>query len=58
MEIVEIVFKHWKTGDHLTRIGRIVHDNPASDRLILKLDNGSYEDIIKETIVEVVNVSR
>jgi hypothetical protein len=53
MEIVEVKFKHWKSGDILTRFGKIVHNNSQSDRIVMQLDNGKYEDIIRDTIVEI-----
>lgn len=53
--MTKVVFEHWKTGDKLTRIGKIVHDNPASDRIVLMLDNGKFEDILRNTIVSIKN---
>lgn len=48
-----ISFKHWKTGKILNRTGEIVLYNQQSDRLILKLEDGTFEDIIKNTIVKI-----
>ena len=53
MEIVKVKFRHWKENVILTRVGAMVHNNPASDRIILKLDDGSHEDIIRSTIEEI-----
>ena len=55
IKMTKVVFKHWQTGDELTRIGKIMHDNPASDRIVLKLDNGKFEDILRNTIVSMKN---
>ena len=53
----EVHFKHWKTGEILVRRGEPMKTmNPKSDLILLKLENGKYEDIRKETIVEVRNV--
>lgn len=48
----KITFKHWKSGELLERTGKIVHDNPASDRIVLKLEDGTFEDILVNTIVK------
>lgn len=47
----KIIFKHWKTGEHLQIIGKVIHDNPASDRIVVQMLSGKFEDIIKSTIV-------
>lgn len=50
--MVKIIFKHWKTGEHLQEVGTIEYDHPESDRLVLrKAGTGELIDIIKETIV-------
>jgi len=49
----KIVYEHWKTGDHLTCIGTIAHDNPQSDRIVIREPDGTFEDIIKKTIVSI-----
>lgn len=51
--MVEITFKHWKTEKVLKALGTIVFNNPGSDRLVLKNTEGSFEDIIKSTILEI-----
>ena len=48
----KITFKHWTSGELLERTGEIVHDNPASDRIVLKLKDGTFEDILVNTIVK------
>ena len=48
---VKIIFKHWKTGKHIQVVGEVIHDHPESDRLVVRKADGTYEDIIKNTIV-------
>lgn len=50
--IVKIIFKHWKTGEHILEVGTIEHDHPDSDRLVLRrAGDKKLIDIIKETII-------
>lgn len=48
-----ISFKHWKTGEILNRTGEILVFNTQSEKLILKLEDGSFEDIFKNTIIKI-----
>lgn len=48
--MIEIIFKHWKTEELISVTGTIVHDNPASDRIVVLKSDGTYEDIIRESI--------
>jgi hypothetical protein len=51
--MVKIIFKHWKTGKKLEESGKIVHDHPDSDRLVLRrTSDGKFVDIIKTTIIQ------
>lgn len=57
----EIKFRHWKTGEVLTAVGTMPHysnKNPQSDRIVLKLKDGSFVDIIKDTIIEVNDIKK
>jgi len=49
---VVVKYKHWKTGAVLMASGKVVYDNPQSDRLVLQKPDGSHVDIIKSTIIE------
>ena len=49
---VVIRYKHWKTGAELIASGKIIHDNPESDRLVLQKDDGKYVDILRSTVIE------
>ena len=49
--MVKVNYKHWQTGEELFVVGTILtHVNEDSDRIIVKTDEGHYEDIIKTTI--------
>ena len=50
----KVVFNHWQTGETLTVTGIIDPklNNDASDRLVVTKADGSFEDIIKSTIIE------
>jgi hypothetical protein len=50
----KVVFNHWQTGETLTVSGIIDPklNNDASDRLVVTKADGSFEDIIKSTIIE------
>jgi hypothetical protein len=50
----KVVFNHWQTGETLTVTGSIDPklNNDASDRLVVTKADGSFEDIIKSTIIE------
>lgn len=52
--MVVITYRHWKTGDPLEVRGKVVpySKNPNSDRIVVEKDDGTYEDIIKDTIIE------
>lgn len=53
-----IDYRHWKTNEHLVAFGEIPEElnNNDSDRLVVKLQDGRYEDIIKSTIIQVKKV--
>ena len=49
---VIVKYKHWKTGEELVLCGKLVYDNPLSERIVVKKPDGSFEDIIRSTIIE------
>jgi len=55
---VKITFKHWITGEECVREGTLpaVFNNQLSDRYLLCMENNEWEDIIKETVVEIVEI--
>ncbi|MDG1113591.1 MAG: hypothetical protein P8N63_07440 [Pseudomonadales bacterium] len=50
----KVIFKHWQSGDQLEVVGNIDPqlNHPSSDRLVVTKPDGSFEDIIKTTIIE------
>ena len=52
--LVKIKFKHWKTSEPIEVIGKpvVYNSSGASDRIHFLKENGSYEDIIKNTIIQ------
>ena len=51
--MITIKYKHWKTGQELEVTGLLPDrlNNSASDRLIVEMQNGQYQDIIKNTVI-------
>lgn len=58
--MVKIIYKHWKTEEVLEVIGEMLPhlNNEKSDRFIVRLAYGKYEDILKETVIRVESISR
>jgi hypothetical protein len=52
--MIEVRFKHWKTGEELIVRGDMQGwMNEQSDRIVVKKEDGSFEDIIKSTIKDI-----
>ena len=51
--MIKILYKHWKTGVVLEVSGEILFNRPDSDRLVLRKEDGTFEDIIKSTIISI-----
>ena len=51
---VKVTYKHWKTGELLECTGTLEKplNNDSSDRIVVKIAPGVYEDIIKKTIIK------
>lgn len=51
--MITIKYKHWKTGQELEVTGVLPAslNNSASDRLVVEMQNGQYQDIIKTTVI-------
>lgn len=52
-EVVKVIYKHWQKDIQLEVIGKLIHVNPQSERIIVMQDDGKFEDIIKDTIIEI-----
>ncbi len=53
--MVKVTYKHWKTGKELEVIGTMPpqYNNGISDRILVKTADGSFEDVLKATIIKV-----
>lgn len=50
---MKIWYEHYKTKEKLYVEGQVIYgESNDSDRIVVELDDGSYEDIIKSTIIE------
>jgi hypothetical protein len=55
--MVKVTFEHWTTGEHLTVVGHIFrHMNESSEWMVIQKEDGSFEDIIKTTIVSIEEI--
>ena len=53
--MLKITYKHWKKDKTLEVIGTLPSalNNGSSERLVVKLSNGLYEDVLKNTIITI-----
>jgi len=50
---IRVRYHHWTKPDkEYTVEGLEVPTNPQSDRVVIERDDGTYEDILKSTILE------
>ena len=56
--MLKITYKHWKKDKTLEVIGTLPSalNNGSSERLVVKLSNGLYEDVLKNTIITIEEV--
>ena len=54
-DVVKVTYKHWKTGKILEVVGTMPkqYNNGMNDRILVQKPDGSFEDVIKTTIVRV-----
>ena len=54
-DVVKVTYKHWKTGKILEVGGTMPkqYNNGMNDRILVQKPDGSFEDVIKTTIVRV-----
>jgi hypothetical protein len=49
---IEVHYKHWTDKDKEYKVqGLEVPTNALSDRIVIEKDDGTFEDILKETII-------
>lgn len=53
MKRVRLIYKHWSKDKELEVSGTLPEElnNPSSDKFVVQLEDGSYEDVIKSTLV-------
>ena len=53
-----IRFKHWKEDKEIVEVGELppALNNPQSEKYVIQTPRGELIDIIKETVLEVVDV--
>lgn len=53
--MLKVTYKHWQTGTELEAVGTMPKElnNQANDRVIVKRLDGTFEDVIKTTIIRV-----
>lgn len=56
--MVRVVYKHWTKDKQLEVVGEMheAYNNSASDRLIVQKEDGSFEDVLKSTVIRVENI--
>ena len=56
--VVKVTYKHWKTGKILEVVGTMPkqYNNGMNDRILVQKPDGSFEDVIKTTIVIIVSL--
>ncbi len=54
-DVIKVTYKHWKSGKLLEVVGTMPeqYNNGISDRILVQKPDGSFEDVIKTTIVRV-----
>ena len=53
---VKIIYKHWKSGKNLEVVGTLPRalNNQSSDRFVVLRADGILEDIIKSTVLQII----
>ena len=54
-DVIKVTYKHWKSGKLLEVVGTMPeqYNNGISDRILVQKPDGSFEDVIKTTVVRV-----
>ena len=57
--MVKVIYKHWTKGHTLEVTGVMPKElnNGSSDRLIIMKDDGSFEDVLKSTVIRIESIS-
>lgn len=56
--MIEVIYKHWTKGHELRVVGTMPkeYNNDSSDRFIIEKEDGTLEDVLKNTVVRVIDV--
>ena len=51
----KIIYKHWKKDKTLEVVGDLPksYNNSTNDRYVVQLQDGTFEDVIKDTVIEI-----
>jgi hypothetical protein len=56
--MIELIYKHWTKGHELRVIGTMPkeYNNESSSRFVIEKEDGTLEDVIKETVIRIREV--
>ncbi len=56
--MIKVIYKHWTKDKRLEVEGTmpVEYNNSASDRLVVKKPDGTFEDVLKDTVIRVEEV--
>ena len=56
--MIEVIYRHWTKGHELRVIGTMPkeYNNEASSRFVIEKEDGTLEDVIKETVIRIKDV--
>jgi hypothetical protein len=57
MKVVKVIFSHWTSGNELTAQGKLLHSHPQSERIVIIKEDGTHEDILKNTIIKMEEIN-
>lgn len=58
IDMIKVIYKHWKKNETLEIIGTMPENlnNVLSDRFVVKISDGEYEDVLKDTVIRIENI--
>jgi hypothetical protein len=56
--MIEVIYKHWTKGHELRVVGSMPRElnNESSDRFVIEKEDGTLEDVIKNTVIRVKEI--
>ncbi len=57
--MVKVIYTHWTKGTELEVTGVLPKElnNGSSDRLLIMKSDGSFEDVLKSTVIRIESIS-